>query len=385
MLRCWLAGLLLLSAAVAAQSPSAAREEEQRQTEQRLEAVRGQIAELAREQDALAGERDGAARELRAADRSIGEATAALRALDADLAAQQQSLQALEAEQTALERRLAEQRESLSALLRATHAQGRHASLKLLLAQDRVDALGRTVVYLGYFRQARTDRIRALLDDLAALAQARAAVAAQQEILQAARDVQEAALASLDAERVARRSLLAALEKRFRDSRARLTALGRDEAALVALLKRLQDIFVDIPQRLDGAAPFASLAGRLPWPTAGKLRTGFGRSLPDGRQSSGWLIAASAGQEVRAVAHGRVAFADWMKGFGLIAIIDHGDGYMSLYASNDALLREVGDWVQAGDVIASAGSSGGQQEAGVYFELRRAGRPVDPARWLRRP
>src|SRR5690606_9322735 len=108
-------------------------------------------------------------------------------------------------------------------------------------------------------------------------------------------------------------------------------------------------------------------------------------TLPDGRRSNGWLLGASAGTEVRAIAHGRVAFADWLRGYGLIAIIDHGDGYMSLYAQNDALLAEAGAWVRPGDVLATVGSSGGQQEAALYFELRRNGRPVDPATWLRRP
>jgi septal ring factor EnvC (AmiA/AmiB activator) len=122
----------------------------------------------------------------------------------------------------------------------------------------------------------------------------------------------------------------------------------------------------------------------LPWPINGRLLTGFGPQLPDGRTSSGWLLDATAGAEIKAVAHGRVAFSDWLKGFGLIAIIDHGDGYMSLYASADALLRAAGDWVEAGEVVALAGSSGGQSAPGVYFELRRNGKPVDPVRWLLR-
>jgi septal ring factor EnvC (AmiA/AmiB activator) len=376
--------LLLCSGLANAQDATPQREAEQRNAQAQLDALRKDIASLAQQQEALVGERDGAARELRDADRRISEASSALRTLDADLAAQVTQLALLEGDEAALASRLEAQRGSLAQLLRALHAQGRHAPLKLLLAQDRVEALGRTLGYLGYFRRARVARIEGLLADLAALSEARAAVRTQQTALASARVAQESALAQLDTERIARRALLDDIEKRFRSSRSRLEALGRDEAALLALITRLRDIFGDIPRQLEAAEPFASLAGRLPWPLAGKLRTGFGRDLGDGRHSSGWLIDAQAGADVRAVAHGRVAFSDWLKGFGLIAIIDHGDGYMSLYASTDALLRAAGDWVEAGEVIALAGSSGGQAAPGVYFELRRNGKPVDPARWLLR-
>jgi len=349
-----------------------------------LATLRQKIADLSEAQTVLAGERDDAARDLRAADRRIAEATTALRTLDADAAAQEAQLALLEQQASTLATRLDAQRAALARLLRALHAQGKHAPLKLLLAQDRIDALGRSLGYLGYFRRARVDRIESLLGDLADLAAARAAVVAQRAVLDEARAQQQAALVELDEEREQRRQLLATLNARFKDSGTRLAAMGRDEAALVALIARLQDIFGDIPTGMEGEAAFASLLGRLPWPLSGSVRTAFGRPLPDGRSSSGWLIDAQPGAEVRAVAHGRIAFSDWLKGFGLISIIDHGDGYMSLYASTDALLRAAGDWVKAGDVIALAGSSGGQTDAGVYFELRRNGKPIDPAGWLSR-
>ncbi len=384
-LRALVLGMALLGAGAAVgQDASAAREAEKQAAQAKLEKLREDIALVTQEKTELGGERDSAAAELRAADRKISEASATLRSLDADLVAQVEQLANVQAEAAELSTRLDAQRESLAQLLRALHAQGRHAPLKLLLAQDRVDALGRTLGYLGYFRRARVSRIESLLSDLAALEQARAAVQTQQSVLAAAREQQQSALTELDAERAARRVLLADIEKRYKDSGSKLAALGRDEAALLALLTRLQDIFGDIPQQLEGAAPFSTMAGRLPWPLAGGLLTGFGRPSGDGRVSNGWLIEAKAGAEVRAVAHGRIAFADWLKGFGLIAIIDHGDGYMSLYASTDALLRAAGDWVEAGEVVALAGTSGGQTAAGLYFELRHKGKPVDPARWLQR-
>ena len=149
-------------------------------------------------------------------------------------------------------------------------------------------------------------------------------------------------------------------------------------------IESLRDIFADIPDQLDGARPFSQRRGQLSAPVPGRVLTAFGGSLPDGRRSEGWLLEAAAGETVTAVAPGRVAFSDWMNGYGLLLILDHGEGFLSLYAHNDGLMREVGDWVKAGEPLAQAGSSGGQGRAALYFELRRQGQPLDPQLWLRR-
>src|SRR5690606_22047130 len=133
------------------------------------------------------------------------------------------------------------------------------------------------------------------------------------------------------------------LRRELTDAEQRVAALGQDERAMVRLLEQLRDIFADLPKTLDGAQPFRSLRGNLPWPADGAAEN----------RNGGVLIAAEAGAPVRAIAHGRVAFADWLKGYGLLLIVDHGDGYMSLYGHNEALLRPEGAWVQAGDTIAT--------------------------------
>jgi len=188
----------------------------------------------------------------------------------------------------------------------------------------------------------------------------------------------------LGAERVEREAVLAQFDARLKDGETRLAALGRDERELLRLLEELRDIFADIPKQIDAAQPFASLKGRLKRPLAGSVQVGFGQGIGPGRASEGWLIDARVGDEVHAVAPGRVAFADWLKGFGLLLILDHGDGYMSLYAQNESLLRDVGDWVAVGDVLSTAGASGGAAQAGLYLELRHQGRPLDPQPWFAR-
>lgn len=377
---------LALAAALAAASPAAAqgdRAAEEARAEQRLETLRRQIRDITQQQRASEGERSDASRALREADRAVADAVRALRRTEAGIATAEIELQQLERQQGQLEAGLSKQREALAALVRSAYALGRHEQLKLLLAQDRMSDLARVLAYHRYFQADRQQRIAGLLSELQALAALARQVEDQRQVLEAARQQQQADLAALEAQRAERARVMETLEAGFRDRRARLAALGRDEASVLALLKRLRDAVADVPPQVDDARPFASRRGQLPRPLAGNVLSAFGGRLPDGRGSEGWLVAGTAGAEVRAVAPGRVAFADWLKGYGLLAIIDHGDGWMSLYAFNDALLKDVGDWVRAGDPVATVGSSGGQGRPGLYFELRRDGRPQDPRPWFR--
>lgn len=374
--------LAAFSAWLAAGAALAAATPQETEAARKLEAVRAEIRAIGAELGALEGERNAAAAALRDSDRGVSAAVTALRDTEQALAEQQRRLAALEEQRATLAAGLGEQRAALGALLRSAHALGRHQRLKLLLAQDRLEAAARALSYHRYFQAERVGRIERVLGELAGLAALGEQIVAQQAQLDASRAGQQEAVQALEHERAQRAGLLAGLEARHADRASRLAALGRDEQALVALLARLRDVFADIPRQLEGERPLAELKGRLPRPLPGAVRTGFGGTLPDGRTSNGLLITAAAGAEVRSVGHGRVAFADWLRGYGLIAIIDHGNGFMSLYAQNDALLAEAGAWVKPGDVLATAGTSGGQAQPALYFELRRNGKPIDPAGWL---
>lgn len=375
--------LCVLASNTYAQAPEERdRRAQESETAEKLDAVRAEIRRLGDAQRALEGERTAATESVREADQGIDLAARSLRGIDTDLAQQQQELERLEIAKIALETRLGEQREALAQLLRSAYALGRHEQLKLLLAQDRIDELARVLAYHRYFQHDRVTRIETLLDELRELVEIGRAVATQRETLAATRSVQEQRVVQLETQRGERRGLLATLDTQFKDAQARLTALGRDERALIKLLDSLRDVFADIPDQIADAQPFAQRRGQLRLPLDGKLLSGFGARLPDGRSSQGWRIGARSGANVTAVAPGRVAFADWLKGYGLIVILDHGDGYMSLYAHNDSLLKEAGDWVGPGEAVAGVGSSGGQSEPALYFELRQKGRPVNPKGWF---
>lgn len=383
MIRALALALCLGALAAPAAAQDADRAKKEAAAQQRLEQLRKQIRDITAEQRALEGERGAASRELRAADAKVGEAVRALRRTEAGIATSETELQQLQSQQRELEAGLSGQREALAALVRSAYALGRHEQLKLLLAQDRAADLARVLAYHRYFQADRQERIAGLIEELRALAAVARQIQDQREVLEAARARQQADLAALETQRGERATLLATLEAGFKDRAVRLAALGKDEAGVVKLLEQLRDAVADIPRQVDDNRPFASRRGQLGKPLAGTVLAAFGGRLPDGRGSDGLLIAGTAGAEVRAVAPGRVAFSDWLKGYGLLTIVDHGDGWMSLYAFNDALLKDAGDWVRAGDPLATVGSSGGQGRPALYFELRRNGQPQDPKPWLR--
>ncbi|MET0232236.1 MAG: peptidoglycan DD-metalloendopeptidase family protein [Rhodanobacteraceae bacterium] len=357
---------------------------QEREAKQKLDAIRTEIRALAEQQRATEGEKSDAVRALREKETAVAAVARDVHVLDEKLEAQQKELDALDRERERLETALKSQREALAALLRSAYALGRHEELKLLLQQNDVAAIARVLAYNRYFQRARIGRIDTLSTDLESLAKVQDEIRAKSAELATTRDARAADGARLDSERAERETLVGELDTKLKEQGERAAALGKDEKALTSLLEKLRDVFADIPKQLSGAEPFASQRGRLAWPVAGaKVVTAFGSTDESGRRSSGLLMTAKTGTAVHAVSHGRIVFADWLRGYGLMIIVDHGDGYLSLYGCNETLLKDVGDWVNAGETIATSGASGGQKTPGLYFEMRAKGQAVDPKGWLR--
>jgi septal ring factor EnvC (AmiA/AmiB activator) len=363
------------------QAAEGTRTEQEAQAKQKLEQVRAEIHRVTDEQRTTATQRNDVTADLRTQELKIAATAKELRALDQKLVAQQARLDQLVVRRDALETSLKTQREALAALLRSAYALGRNEELRLLLMQDDVDSISRLLAYYRYFERARIGEIDHLLKDLEALAQVQQSIEQETGQIRQSREAREEEARQLNAQRDERRQVLATLETNLKDQQSRLAALGKDEKGLLALLEKLRDIFADIPKQIAGAEPFAQMRGRLSWPLKGTARTGAGEE----GDSHGVLIAAAEGGEVRAVSHGRVVFADWLRGYGLLLIVDHGDTYLSLYGCNETLLKDVGDWVDAGEVVATSGASGGRKTPGLYFELRHDGKPMDARAWLRPP
>jgi septal ring factor EnvC (AmiA/AmiB activator) len=377
-----------------AEAEKRADEQKKADAQGKLHDLRAQLDTLGAQQRDAESQRSDASKALRQADNSVGQTTRSLHDTESAIAAQQEKLTGLENKQTALRSNLSGQRAALAALMRSAYALGNNEQLKLLLAQDRVTDMGRAIAYHRYFEQDRMRRIHTLTDQLRALADVSKQVDAQRTALAASHQDQLARLAAVQSQRSQRGKLVADLEAGYHDRAERMNALGRDAGALEGLVNKLSVVMARTPPpppahivsvegahhntTLPIATPFAGPGGRFPWPLEGNVITGYGDS------SSGLLIAGTEGAEVRAVADGRVAFANWLKGYGLIVIVDHGNGLMSLYANNDALLKNPGDNVHAGEAISTVGSSGGQGRNALYFEIRQGGKAVDPRAWLRR-
>lgn len=376
-------GLVVCLAGASPMVVSAADENIQERTRE-LEQLRGRIEGMRKVLEATRGRQDSVQTELQRVEERIGSVTQALRQIERDLATGHKRVAALQRREGSLSESLASQREALARQVRASYAMGRQEQLKILLNQGDPATVRRALVYYDYLNRSRTTRIRQALQQLDELREVRASLAGEQQELAALRDHQLAQKQALERTRAQREKVLATLDAALQDQDRELQGMLRNEQELQQVLKALQQALSDIPMEFQDGKPFAKRKGELPWPVAGRLRNRFGSDRAGGKLSwRGVLIDAGTGTEVRAVSRGRVAFANWLRGYGLLLIVDHGDGYMSLYGHNQSLYKDVGEWVQSGEVVASVGNSGGQDRTGLYFEIRHDGEPVNPITWCR--
>jgi septal ring factor EnvC (AmiA/AmiB activator) len=364
-----LALLLLLAAAppvVAAEPDPRARLE---QVEADLEKLEGWLRSRRIDRDQLA-------EELRESDLAVAEMAAAVRAAERDLAEQQRRIEAIEADIEDLVRLEAEQREALENQLRSAWLLSRRDPLQVLLETESPDRVGRLLHYHRTLTRRRLDALERWEQARDALGERRTELAREAERLREQRDRLAARVAELERTRSERERVLAALEARIDQREDAREELVRDRQRLKELLERLAR-----EARQPTGRAFSETRGRLPWPVPPRIQRAFGSDGDGGLAADGVMLRADAGTPVRVVAAGRVVFADWMRGFGLMIIVDHGGGYMSLYAQAESLLRGDGDTVEAGEPVATAGQSGGSARPGVWFEIRSNGRPQDPVTW----
>lgn len=347
------------------------------EVESRLEAIRGRISQVQAQIQALTVERDDSSARLEAAETEIGRTVAQIRGLDERINGQQEALVSLRDERRLGEEALATEQDALAQQVRAAYRAGRQDYLRLLLSQNDPATLGRLFGYYRYFSQARVRQIELVSGHIARLAALEEEIQREARALEELREQQQAERERLETGRSLRNLVLDDLKAQLANETTRLARLEQDRSQLEQLLKALRRVLTEAEGRLQ-LPDFGELAGRLDSPVAGPVQAGFGGN------SRGWLMVADLGAPILAVAAGQVVFADWLRGFGLILILDHGQGWFSLYAHADSLFVELGDWVSAGTVLGGVGASGGRTEPALYFEIRQDGEPVDPARFVRR-
>jgi len=361
----------------------------------KLEQLRQQIQVLRNELDADVQRKQSLQSRLQRSERHIGKVVALLKKLKRQLRTQQRELKKLVIRRDGLQSDMHKHRVALARQIRAAYTIGRQEYVKILLNQQDPAAVTRTLTYYDYFHRARLARMQNIDESLVELRAVEKNIRQKTRRLEKNREEQNREKMQLEKTRQQRTTVLAGLQQQILARGERLSVMKEDKYRLQRLLDSLATVPRQRPEEPDGIepelasessehTPFAKLRGQLRWPTRGRLITRYGSTRKAGKLKwQGVNIRAPEGTEVSAISHGRVAFSDWLRGFGLLIIIDHGDGYMSLYGGNQSLFKEVGDWVETGEVIASVGNSGGRQDSALYFEIRHNGKPGNPLKWCR--
>jgi septal ring factor EnvC (AmiA/AmiB activator) len=357
---------------------------EQAEAQKKLQELHSKMDALAKEQAETAAKRDSATAELAKQANAVAGAAKAVRETDTQLSAKQKELADLQAQRTELQKNLEGQRAAIADLLRATYALGRGSDLRLLMGDDDVTRIAQALAYSKYFQEDRVARVTKLMGDLAKLQDLETEITAQQQALQTARAERETQAKALEQQRASQARLVADTDAQYKDQASKLAALTQHEASLNSLVATLQKAIDEAAREAERAAKanegkaappagkgLANIRGNLPWPAAGVVNS----------YGSGVLIKAPGGSEVRAVAAGRVVYAAFLRGYGMLVIVSHGGGWMSMYGNNETVLHGVGDQITAGEAVGTASAPTGVN-TGVYFELRQNNQPVDPRSWL---
>ncbi|VXC16745.1 Peptidase M23 [Pseudomonas sp. 8AS] len=396
----------------------AAFADEKADAQKQLEAARADVAELKKLLEQLQKEKSGVQKDLKRTESEMGQLQKQVNGLQQEMNKSEQELQRLDQEKKKLQQSRLEQQRLIGIQARAAYQGGQQEPLRLLLNQQQPEKFSRTLTYYDYLGQARLEQLAAFNETLRQLANIETDIATQQAQLGEQKSALDSRREQLAAARKERQQALAKLNKQYSAGDHKLKARQQEQAELTRVLKTIEETLARQAreaaeaQRLalleqqqarqpnsqplalgpavsnSGASyggPFASAKGKLPWPVNGRVVARYG--TPRGGDArtkwDGVLIGASAGSQVHAVHGGRVVFADWLRGAGLLVILDHGNGYLSLYGHNQSLLKEAGDIVKAGESIATVGTSGGQDTPALYFAIRQQGRPSDPAQWCR--
>jgi septal ring factor EnvC (AmiA/AmiB activator) len=363
---------------------------------QKLADIQNKMNALAKQQADTASRRDSANAELAKQAIQLASAARAVHQTDTELTAKQKQLDDLQQQLATLKQNLDNQHAAIGELLRATYALGQGSDLRLLLGDEDVARISRALIYSKYFQQDRVRRVQQLMTDLSRLQALQAAITTEQQSLEAARQQRQQQAKTLAQQRAAQQKLADSTNAQYKDQGERLAALKQDAQALNQLVARLQKAIDDAaraaqaqeaaareaarkqhpgknvpPPPLDVAKSTANIRGNLPWPASGAVNS----------YGNGVLIKAAGGSEIHAVARGRVIYAGFLRGYGMLIIVNHGNGWLSMYGNNETLLHGVGDQVEAGAPIGTASPMTGVN-TGAYFELRRNNQPVDPRSWL---
>ncbi len=382
-LRCGLLASCLLAA-----SPAFATQQEE------LENLRSRIATMQRDMEKTSATKTEVADALRESERAISDSNRKLAELSLRQRQADRQLSELQTRQKKLSGTMSSQQVLLGRLLYQQYLGGQQEYAKLLLSNQDPNQVARDLQYYRYIARNRADWLNTLRGNLRQVASLDQSTREQREELVNLESEQKSQQQMLQQKQHERAQTLTKISLQLRAQRREIHRLQQDENRLAQLVERITKMLAQpksksifhndkLPDNHFDGKPFAQLQGKLAFPVKGDITNRFGATRPDSTVLwKGIFVKAAAGQTVKAIAAGRVVFADWLRGFGNLLIVDHGNGYMSLYGNNETLYKQVGDELRGGDTIAAVGNSGGNEDSGLYFELRLESKPLDPLKWL---
>ncbi len=357
-------------------------QDKQALTEKQIKDLSSRITTLRKNMTKQEGESKRLSETLRASELKIGQLARQIQKLDKQLSGLGNHAENLEARRDQLKAELNKRAALIKKQLRQQYRMGNQARLQLLLTERDPETLDRMLRYYDFVNAELKDDIRSFQAKLLNLTGTERELTATEQKMVLKRKELKQEVVKLRSSRDERKQALAALNKALANDKDKLKQLQLDQKRLRAILAEIEKS-LNFATLIKPSKSFAQLKGKLPWPTKGRIKQSFGTVRNNIRYDGVWIEAKEAAP-VKAVHHGRVVFADWLRGYGLVAIIDHGGGYMSLYGYNQSLYLETGDWVEAGDMVATVGNSGGRNQNGLYFAVRYKGKPSNPKRWLKR-
>ena len=373
----WALSILALNLIVPLDYVSAADDKQQA----RLEKLDSSISKLEKKLRSRDKQKDSLQNELKKVEVEASQLKGNLRKLGKEIRTVVAELSTLKRQETDLQARIVQQADVIAEQIAAAHKLGDQEPIKLLLNQEDPQQIARVFKYYDYFLQARSEKIASYMNDVKSLSEVIARISSQQLALKRSQSDLKKGQEKLRG-RVAKRSVtLKQLDASLVSDKKKLGSLQRERSELEEILSAVEEAVAEmtLPSNYQ---PFLSRKGKLGWPLKGRVAHSYGSQRSGELRWEGWLISASAGTAVNAVHNGRIVFSNYLRGFGLLAIVDHGDGYMTLYAHNQELLKDTGDWVQSNELVARAGDTGGLSKPALYFEIRSQGKPADPKVWL---
>lgn len=353
--------------------------------ETKLKQLRSRISTLQADLQQTQGKKKNLSNRLQETELEIGQLARSLRILSDRLKRQGKRLKKLRNLESTQLKNLKSQQDTMARQIRSAFLIGRQERIKLLFNQQDPDKISRMMIFYDYLNRARVKRLEEIEARITQLREVQRQIEKEELKLHKMQQTQLKEKQQLEETQVVRKQVVKGIARELAQGNKALKQLRHDEKQLQRLLtgirKALDDVAADSPKDVS----FKSRKGKLRWPSKGRIAASFGTARIGSLRWEGMMIAAPEGNNVRAVHSGRVAYADWLRGFGLLIIIDHGQGYMTLYGHNQALFKEAGDWVESDEQIALVGSSGGRDRSGVYFGIRFKGKPVNPVKWCKRP